>query len=435
MDCQIDYEVCEKLSTNLIKVKSKKDLQFYYIKQYKGLQLEKEQIEYIKNKMKEISDISNLKVFDLIEEDNNIYLIFEYTNGRFFCPQKYFQEYHIWIIAEKLLEIFEKLSKKGILFNKNNDIDVFVEGLYDLKINCFDLIKNTKMKDINENNEILFNLGVILKKIRQKSYIFLNGFINDLMYNKIDILTTRKIIKYFCKYSLSSDIENYDIIYYNKMIYSGQLKGEKPDRKGLVFNEFNLVYSGEFKDGVFNGKGKCYLYNENNYNRKIERKQNYCNLFYPPQKSYIYSPIRWFEGNFINGEKNGHCIEYKDDIKVFEGEFQNGTKNGNGKEYYHNNFFSPSYTVKYKGEFKDGKRNGKGKLYNRDMKLIYEGNFINDLFNGFGILYYFKDNKIHYKGNFKNGLFSVKGIYYNNKGSSYEVIDGFPINSKLIKGF
>ena len=46
---------------------------------------------------------------------------------------------------------------------------------------------------------------------------------------------------------------------------------------------------------------------------------------------------------------------------MFEGEYLNGEKNGKGKEYYHDG------DLEYEGEFLQGMRNGKGKLY-------YEGN-------------------------------------------------------------
>ena len=41
----------------------------------------------------------------------------------------------------------------------------------------------------------------------------------------------------------------------------------------------------------------------------------------------------------------------------FEGEYLNGEKNGKEKEYYLNN------KLQYEGEYLNGKRNGKGKEY------------------------------------------------------------------------
>ena len=41
-----------------------------------------------------------------------------------------------------------------------------------------------------------------------------------------------------------------------------------------------------------------------------------------------------FEGEYLNGERNGKCKEYyKDGKLIFEGEYLNGKRNGKGKEY------------------------------------------------------------------------------------------------------
>ena len=49
------------------------------------------------------------------------------------------------------------------------------------------------------------------------------------------------------------------------------------------------------------------------------------------------------------------CKEYKNDILIFEGEYLNGERNGKGKEYYDNG------KLRYEGEYLNGIRNGKGK--------------------------------------------------------------------------
>ena len=50
----------------------------------------------------------------------------------------------------------------------------------------------------------------------------------------------------------------------------------------------------------------------------------------------------------------------------FEGEYINGERNGKGKEYYYD--FG---NLEFKGEYLNGKRNGKGKEYCYDGKLIF----------------------------------------------------------------
>ena len=47
-------------------------------------------------------------------------------------------------------------------------------------------------------------------------------------------------------------------------------------------------------------------------------------------------------------EGNGTVKEYNNDILVFEGEYLNGKRNGKGKEYNSNG------TVDFEGEYEDG---------------------------------------------------------------------------------
>ena len=63
---------------------------------------------------------------------------------------------------------------------------------------------------------------------------------------------------------------------------------------------------------------------------------------------------------------------YYDNGKLsFEGEYLNGERNGIGKEYYDNG------KLKFEGEYLNGERNGKGKEYNNNNELIFEGQFLN----------------------------------------------------------
>ena len=80
-----------------------------------------------------------------------------------------------------------------------------------------------------------------------------------------------------------------------------------------------------------------------------------------------------FEGEYLNGERNGIGKEYDDNGKlIFEGEYLNGKK-WNGKGFKNNE-------IEY--EIKDG--NGKVKEYDDDGKLIFEGEYLNGKRNGKG---------------------------------------------------
>ena len=75
----------------------------------------------------------------------------------------------------------------------------------------------------------------------------------------------------------------------------------------------------------------------------------------------------------------------------------------------------------YIGQEKNGLRNGKGIEYYKNGNIKYEGDFVNDKFEGNG-KYIWEDGE-YYIGQEKNGLRNGKGIeYYKNGNIKYEVI-------------
>ena len=79
-------------------------------------------------------------------------------------------------------------------------------------------------------------------------------------------------------------------------------------------------------------------------------------------------------GNIIyelfNG--NGKVKEYwYKNILKFEGEYLNGERNGKGKEYFFGQLI-------FEGEYLNGERNRKGKEYD-EGQLIFEGEYLNDV--------------------------------------------------------
>ena len=60
----------------------------------------------------------------------------------------------------------------------------------------------------------------------------------------------------------------------------------------------------------------------------------------------------------------------------FEGEYLNGKKNGKGKKYKEA-FICGIGPLIFEGEYFNGKKNGKGKEYDDKGQLIFEGIFLN----------------------------------------------------------
>ena len=63
-----------------------------------------------------------------------------------------------------------------------------------------------------------------------------------------------------------------------------------------------------------------------------------------------YNNILIYEGEYLNGKRNGKGKEYRiDHVLIFEGEYLNGKRNGKGKEYYYGDLI-------FEGEYLDGKK-------------------------------------------------------------------------------
>ena len=114
-------------------------------------------------------------------------------------------------------------------------------------------------------------------------------------------------------------------------------------------------------------------------------------------------------GRIKIGEKNGYNRIYNLHYMYieFEGEYLNGKKNGFGKEYIVD---SASYSgedstrskLSFEGQYVNGLKNGKGKEYNKEGKILFEGEYKN--------------------GKRWNGI--IRNYYYDTMISVYELIEG-----------
>ncbi len=180
---------------------------------------------------------------------------------------------------------------------------------------------------------------------------------------------------------------------------------------------------------------------------------------------YVYSnskySLRYYEGNFVNGLKDGHGLYYDDyngtiqkkyvgDFKKdeyhgkgklislpgeYEGEFYKGLKHGKGKyksivgwifegdfkfdEKYYGTFKFKDNS-KYIGQYVDDKRNGQGKYYDKNGQLKFEGRFRNSK----PIKNVTKGKKTYeigiYEGEFVNNLADGYGVFTMKDGSVYK---------------
>ena len=208
---------------------------------------------------------------------------------------------------------------------------------------------NLEMEEIKENNKSIIN-KIRSKSIIIKIYSFLNGNkkLNIIKYNK------------YLQKKLYIDLE------YFKLISGIYIDGERNGKGKEYFLDTNkLIFEGEYLNGKRNGKGKEYI-----------------------------NDMLVFEGEYLNGKRNGKGKEYYNENKLkFEGEYLDGKmwngkgydimgnlefelKNGKGKEYIND-------ILVFEGEYLNGKRNGKGKEYNKHGKIEFEGEYLDGkIWNG-----------------------------------------------------
>ena len=148
-------------------------------------------------------------------------------------------------------------------------------------------------------------------------------------------------------------------------IYIGPVRNNVPNGKGKLYNKKGeIIYEGYFANGIEEGEGKRII---NDY---------------------------YYIGQFIEGKMYGKgTIYFKNGNIKYIGEFINDKKEGIGKyffgdkEYYmieNNKKFYLLSGDYYVGHYKNDKWNGKGIIYLRDGRIKYEGNFVNNLFEGYG---------------------------------------------------
>ena len=136
-----------------------------------------------------------------------------------------------------------------------------------------------------------------------------------------------------------------------------------------------------------------------------------------------------FEGDYLNGKRNGEGNEYYENGKLlFEGEYLKGKKwNGNGYDIIGNKEFEikngngniKEYNIfdgklLFEGEYLYGERNGKGKEYN-DGRLEFEGEYLNGKRNGKSKEYYF-EGSLKFEGEYLKGK-KWNGVGYNINGN------------------
>ena len=275
-------------------------------------------------------------------------------------------------------------------------------------------------------------------------YNVLSSFINNellfkiIKYNKffqnaigINLYNYKLLSGKYIEYETKDTVKIYDMST-NSLLYEGGFKKGKKNGKGKEYHIYENYFEGEFFDGKRNGKGKefYYIYVPNdpnapnipivlfemfkiNFHSKLhidlegeflnDKKWNIKkydendNIMYEIKngqgivKEYDKKKRLIFDGEYINGEKNGKAIEYRTYDGYCECEYVNGEKTGKAKDYDKNG------NVIFEGEYYKGKK-WNGKVFDKINNKTYE------LKNGKGFFKeYYDSGRIKYEGGYLNG--------------------------------
>ena len=172
------------------------------------------------------------------------------------------------------------------------------------------------------------------------------------------------------------------------IIFEGEYLNGLKEGNGKVFfidKEKKLIFEGVYRNGKrWNGKGYDI---DGTLSYELKNGKGFVEEYDYINKHLIY------QGDYLNGVKNGQGRKFSFIGLIFEGEFNKGIIMGKGKEYEQDDII-------FEGEYINGNRYGLGKEYDNG-NLIFEGEYINGKRNGKGIEYF--ENNLMLETEYLNG--------------------------------
>ena len=238
-----------------------------------------------------------------------------------------------------------------------------------------------------ENIKSIFILKTIFRNVDEETKLKLIKY-NKSLQNKIDINLVNYILfkgKYLVYEKNTNLVKEYNI-HNNLLIYEGEYLKGKRNGRGKEYDAGLLIYEGEYKNGKRNGKGTEYDYGNKIFEGEYLNNKKWNGFQYEQEDNNVYifkyscgcnhfdqyykNESMKFEGKILS------LYRYNEDSGIsyyLNNNNYNVLKNGKGfiKEYYYDN------KLKYEGEYLNGIKNGKGKEFNISGKLIFQGQYLN----------------------------------------------------------
>ena len=277
---------------------------------------------------------------------------------------------------------------------------------------------------ILSKNEDLSPLETKIIKDNLTIYIKIPNKINKSILNEYFGSTTYKREGHYKGFFYNSERNGKGIMEYNnKDKYIGIWKNNKKNGFGIMKYHSLGKYKGYFKNDIRHGKGIFKYLNgdiyDGNWENNIKNGKGIMEYTTKIEKEFNFDL-------FINPSNNINNLSLNKSLKkditlIYNGNWINDLWEGKGEFQYKNDI--------YEGIFLEGKLLGMGKIYFKNGDN-YIGNINNNLKKeGNGIMNYKNGNK--YKGDWDNDIKSGKGIMIFNNGNLF---NGLWKNDKINKG-
>ena len=257
------------------------------------------------------------------------------------------------------------------------------------KLNLKEVIQVNDSEEENNDTKEKNNYSIYLSKKDFSAILFkLNTLIIDIQNNQEKtylISEIEKIIFILKNYDIPPEIQLNNIPTYETVHLE---EDPKPDKIGDKLNT-NLLEL-KLEDIGIDTRTYCSI----NHNQEFDKYEGeVINGKKEGKGKYIYKNGCIYEGFFKNNKRDGNGIFYYTNGDRYKGQFKEGFYKGNGVFYFHNG-------DRYEGEFDKNKYSGNGNYFYRNGDK-FEGLWKNDKKNGRGTYIYLNGDKI--TGNYKDG--------------------------------
>lgn len=326
------------------------------------------------------------------------------------------------------------------------------------------IVKSSQGKELYEHGKRWKVVNFVGVAVEGVAVIFLINIIMQAQYSSLHIENpdTGEVQQYYGN-AIGDCASGYGRLFdsQGELVYCGNFKDGLYDGYGEKFElvqsihstdnteSYRCIYRGDFKDGLPDGAGKEYRYDAEYTFEKPETESPY--LYYDGQFSegeYCgdgtqYNIDSKYSGVFSEGKYNGYGKEWELDssdkkIYLFTSTFVDGRLHGSGKKYWPNGkimfegtyengsatsgtFYNQDGGIRYEGKWSGKQYQGEGKLYWSDGQLRYDGQWLEDQRSGYGTSYR-EDGTKEYEGYWEKDQYSGYGTKFFEDGEtvSYE---------------